>query len=135
MPFVPRHTFSLLADYELRLNGDLRAGVTRLSSYSGSSRADFGPARPVQDPASGLPTAGTAPNHQYLPLDSYWLTDLSLRLEGDKWTARLFADNLFDARFTTSRQYYNAHTNFSGPDASYNANRPRTVGLEVIRRF
>ncbi|QNQ07746.1 TonB-dependent receptor [Sphingomonas alpina] len=135
MPLVPRHAVSGMADYSTELSGDLQAGFAWLTSYTSGSYADFGRYKPVRDPVSGNPVAAAAFNRQYLPLDAYWLTNVSVRLEGKSWSARLFVDNLFDARFKTSRTFQNANSPYNAPDVSYNANRPRTIGLGLTKRF
>lgn len=135
MPLIPRHALSLMTDYSAELGGGLKAGFNWLTSYTSGSHADFGRFKPVLDGASGALVPSTSANPQYLPLGGYWLTNVSLRVEGDSWSARIFADNLFDTRFKTSRDYRNANTNFAGPDVNYYANRPRTIGVEVTKRF
>ncbi|MGH6614502.1 TonB-dependent receptor [Sphingomonas sp.] len=135
MPLVPRHALSGMADYSTELAGDLKAGLAWLTTYTSGSYADFGRYKPVRDPVTGNPVAATAINRQYLPLDPYWLTNVSVRLESKSWSARLFIDNLFDARFKTSRQFQNTNSPYNAPDVSYNANRPRTIGLGLTKRF
>ena len=135
MPMVPRHTLSLMADYSVRIGAGLKAGVNLLTTYTDSSYSDFGPYKPVADPATGAITRSTDVNSQFLPLSSYWLTNLSLRLEGERWVARLFANNLFDKRYTTFKDFFPANSRFAGPDVIYNSDRPRTIGIEMTRRF
>ncbi|WP_325541926.1 TonB-dependent receptor [Sphingopyxis sp.] len=135
MPLIPRHALSLMTDYSAELGGGLKAGFNWLTTYTGGTYNSFGPFQPVRDAATGALIPSTRPNLNYLPIGSYWLITLSLRLEGESWSARLFADNLFDTRFQTTRDYMNANTNFAGPDVLYSANRPRTVGLELTKRF
>lgn len=135
MPLIPRHTLSLMTDYNAEVGGGLKAGFNWLTTYTSGSHADFGRFQPVLDGASGALVPSTAANPQYLPLGGYWLTNVSLRVEGDSWSARIFADNLFDTRFKTARTYNNANSNFAGPDIVYFANRPRTIGVEVTKRF
>ncbi len=135
MPLVPRHALSLMTDYSAEIGGDLKLGFNWVSSYTSSSHADFGRFRPVNDPVTGLPVPAASPNPQYLPLDSYWLTNMSLRIEGESWSVRVFADNLFDARFKTSRQFVNANSRFAVSDIQYSPNRPRTIGIGLSKRF
>lgn len=135
MPLVPRHALSLMADYSAAISGDINGGLTWLTTYTSGSHADFGPFKPVLDPVTGQSVPSSRPNAQYLPLGSYWLTNVSLRIEGESWSARLFVDNLFDAHFKTSRQFLDANSLYAGPDVLYSANRPRTVGLGVMKRF
>lgn len=135
MPLVPRHALSLMADYSRELNPDLTGSLTLLTTYTSSSHGDFGRFQPVRDPVTGEPVRASTANPQYLELDAYWLTSLSFRLENDRWTARLFADNLFDVQYKTGRRYLRGNSLFSGPDVQYSANRPRTIGLELTKRF
>ena len=135
MPLVPRHTLSLMTDYGVEIGNDLKLGLNWLTSYTSRAHSDFGRFKPVADPDTGALTPASLVNRQYLPLHGYWLTNVSVRLEGESWTARIFADNLFDSRFKTSRDYFAANSNFSGPATFYSANRPRTIGLELTKRF
>lgn len=135
MPLVPRHALSLMTDYSAEIGGDLKLGFNWVSSYTSSSHADFGRFRPVNDPVTGLPVPAASPNPQYLLLDSYWLTNMSLRIEGENWSVRVFADNLFDVRFKTSRQFVNANSRFAVSDIQYSPNRPRTIGIGLSKRF
>jgi outer membrane receptor protein involved in Fe transport len=135
MPLVPRHALSLMADYSRELSRDLTGSITLLATYTSSSHGDFGRFQPVRDPITGEPVRASTANPQYLKLDAYWLSSLSFRLESDTWTARFFADNLFDVQYKTGRRYLRGNSLFSGPDVQYSANRPRTIGLELTKRF
>ncbi|MBY8824800.1 TonB-dependent receptor [Sphingomonas colocasiae] len=135
MPLVPRHALSLMADYSTELSGGLKAGMNWLTSYTSGSYADFGRFQPVRGTTAGSLIPSTTVNRQYLPIAGYWLSSLSLRLEGDSWSARIFADNLFDARFKTSRSFTFANSNFATSDVTYYANRPRTIGIGLTKRF
>jgi len=135
MPLIPRHAISLMTDYSAELGGGWSAGFNWLTTYTSGSHADFGRFQPTLDAATGTLIPSPGANPQYLPLGGYWLTNLSFRIERESWSARIFADNLFDTRFKTSRDFINANSNFSGPDILYNANRPRTIGLEIAKRF
>jgi len=135
VPLVPHHALSAMADYDVELGNGLKAGFNWLTTYTSASRADFGPYRPVFGAAGGQPVASTSLNRQFLPIDDYWLTNVSLRLEGDSWSARIFADNLFDTRFTTARTFQNANSAFSGPGVTSSINRPRTIGIGLTKRF
>jgi len=135
MPMVPHHSLSLMADYDTEISGDLKAGFSWLTTYTSSSHGDFGPFKPVADPVTGQITPSADPNRQYLPIGGYWLVNVSLHLEDKKWSARLFANNLLNTRYSTSRIFQNASSNYAGPDVLYAANRPRTIGIELTRRF
>ena len=135
MPLVPRHALSMMADYSTGIGGDLKAGLNWLTSYTSGSHADFGRFQPVRGATAGSLVPSTSVNPQYLPIAGYWLTNLSLRLEGESWSFRIFADNLFDARFKTSRSYTFANSNFATSDVYYYASRPRTIGLGLSKRF
>jgi iron complex outermembrane receptor protein len=129
MPFVPKHSISIMADYDTEIADSLKFGINASTTFNSSAYADFGAFKP------GTSGSGPLTNPQYLPIKSYWLSNLSLRLENDDWSARLFADNIFDSRFKTSRLFVNANSRFSGPDIQFSANRPRTFGIELSRRF
>lgn len=135
MPLVPRHTLSALADYSTEISSDMKVGLTWHTTYTSGSYSDFGPFAPVADPATGAPVPDVGPNAQYLPIRGYSLTNVSLRFDGPGWSGRIFADNLFDARFKTSNTYLLASSNFAGPDTLYTANRPRTIGIGFTKHF
>lgn len=135
MPLVPRHSLSLMADYGTDVVDDVKAGLNILATYTRRTYADFGPFVPISVPGSPQPIPSTIPNPQFLPIKSYWLTNVSLRLEGKAWSVRIFADNIFNVRYTTSRRYQDANSRFAGPDVSYNGNRPRTIGVEISKQF
>lgn len=134
MPFVPRHSLSLMADYSTRITGDLKAGVNWLTTFTSNSKADFGLFKPAFG-TNGEVITSTRPNANYLPMNSYWLTNLSLRLEAATWTARLFADNLFDKTYKTTRSFQFFNSQYQQSDVLYYVNRPRTVGVEFTKRF
>jgi outer membrane receptor protein involved in Fe transport len=124
-----------MADYSAELGDGLKAGMNWLTSYTSGSYADFGRFQPVRGTTAGSLVPSTSVNRQYLPIAGYWLSSLSLRLEGEGWSARIFADNLFDARFKTSRSFVFANSNFATSDVNYYANRPRTIGIGLNKRF
>lgn len=134
-PLVPRHSLSLMADYAVEVGNGLEAGLNWLTTYTSGSFADFGRFKPILDPATGGLIPSPSANPQYLPIDGYWLTNLSLRLEGESWSLRVFADNLFDARFKTSRDFLALNSNFAQPTNFFIANRPRTIGVGLTKRF
>ena len=133
MPLVPRHALSFMADYSTEISASIKAGFTWLTTYSSGAYADFGRFKPITVSGSTQPSA--TPNPQYLPIKSYWLTNVSLRIGDGDWSARLFADNLFDVRYTTSRRYQDANSPYAGPAVGYTANRPRTVGIALTKEF
>ena len=135
MPLVPRHALSLMTDYSADISGDLKLGLNWTTTYTSGSHADFGRFRPIEDADTGALVPAAGQNSQYLPLKGFWLTNVSLRIEGQSWSARIFADNLFDVRFKTSRQFVNANSRFAVSDIQYSPNRPRTIGLAVTKRF
>ena len=127
-PYVPKHTGSLIADYAFPISGTLRGGLNFLTSYTGSAATDFGADRPNLG-------GGVAPNDQFLPLDAYWLTNVSARVTNGAWTARLALDNVFDKYGDISRSYRAASSPFRTPYVYRTVNRPRTVALSVTWRF
>lgn len=133
MPLVPRHALSLMTDYSTEISGNVKAGLTWLTTYTSGAYADFGRFKPITVSGSTQPSA--TPNPQYLPIKSYWLTNVSLRIGDGDWSARVFADNLFDVRYTTSRRYQNANSPYAGAAVGYTANRPRTIGIALTREF
>jgi len=135
MPMVPRHALSAMLDYSVEVGSGLKAGLNWLTSYTSGSHADFGRFQPVRGTTAGSLVPSTTVNPQYRAIPGYWLSNLSVRLEGDNWDVRIFADNLFDARFKTSRNYAFANSNFATSDVTYYANRPRTIGVGLTKRF
>ena len=133
MPLVPRHALSLMADYSAKISGDVKAGLMWLTTYTSGAYADFGRFKPITISGSTQPSATANP--QYLPIKSYWLTNLSFRIENGNWSARIFADNLLGVRYTTSRRYQNANSPYAGSAVGYTANRPRTIGIALTKEF
>lgn len=127
-PFVPRHTASLMLDYERPLGSQWHGGVMLLTTYTGDSYTDFGPIKPD--------LFGDYDNTAYMRMASYSLTQLSFRLRNDNWSIRAFVDNLFDkdADLYLDRGY--SFTDYR--PATYlmrTTTRPRTIGLELTRSF
>lgn len=135
VPYVPRHSLSLMADYETPIGAGLKLGFNWLSTFTGKTWADFGPFQPVRDPATQRFMPSASPNPLYLPIESYWLTNVSVRLQGESWSARLFVDNLFDKRYSSTRSFVAASSPYAGPDVQYTANRPRTIGVGLSKDF
>lgn len=127
-PRVPRHSGSLILDYDFPMAGGWSYGFNVVSSYTGSSNTDFGALRPDE---AGVPQ----PNSDFLRQDAYWLTSVSVRAEHDAWRLRLFADNVFDEHAQLNRIFADSSTVLRGPFILNVPNRPRTVGLEITRRF
>lgn len=128
-PFVPRHSGSLLADYSFVLAQRWNAGLNLLATYTGSSASDFGPLKP--DLALGV-----IPNSTYLPLEGYWLLNLSARLEAGRWLVRAFLDNALDEQADLYVALRESYSNYR--PATYlerTLNRPRTLGIELSLRF
>ena len=135
MPLIPRHALSLMTDYSVAIGGGLKAEFNWLTTYTSGSDADFGAFKPVKAATGTDLVPSTRVNPQFLHLNGYWLTNLSVRIKSDDWSVRLFADNLFDTRYKTSRDFINAKSRFAGPDVAYSANRPRTFGVAFTKEF
>jgi iron complex outermembrane recepter protein len=128
-PFVPHHSGSVIADYGFVLTQSLNAGVNFVGTYTGGSASTFGAVKPDLD-------FGAVPNFGYVELAGYWLFNMSARVEGERWTARAFLDNVFDKDadlYLALRESYSSYR-----PASYlerTTNRPRTFGVELSVRF
>ncbi|MGD9816211.1 MAG: TonB-dependent receptor [Hyphomonadaceae bacterium] len=67
-------------------------------------------------------------------LDAYWLTDVSLGIDGDNFRLSLFVDNLFDENGVTGRYTECAITTCFGEQYDVIV-RPRTIGVRLGQSF
>jgi iron complex outermembrane recepter protein len=128
VPRVPRHSGSFMVDYSFVGNGRWNAGINATTSYTGASFSQFGP----QTPLDG---GGFRPNVDYLPQDSYWLTNASARFAIDSWQLRLFVNNVFNEDIALSRTMANYNSPYRSPYVMRTVNQPRTVGLQLTWDF
>jgi len=128
VPNVPKHTGSFMVDYAFAGNGRWDAGINATTSYTGKSYSQFGPFIPQ---TVGDPT----PNVNYLPQDSYWLTNVSARFGMDAWQLRLFVDNVFNEDIALYRNMRDFSSPYRSPYVARGVNQPRTVGLQVTWDF
>jgi iron complex outermembrane recepter protein len=127
-PRVPRHSGSLLADYHVPASNGWIAALNFLVTHTGSSATTFGPVRPNAE-------GQQEPDPFYMEQKGYWLATTSVRLQNDRWTVRLFADNLFDERVDLNRVAAPFNSPYRGSYVVDTVNRPRRIGIELTRRF
>ncbi len=123
-PRVPRHSGSLMADYEIRTDAPWTAGINVSTSYTGSSASAFGPVVPQFD-------GSLRANDLYLEQDAYWLTNVAARFQLNAWTVRLFVDNVLNDDVDLSRVMARSDSQYRSPYVTRSVNRPRTVGLQL----
>ncbi|MDG6080061.1 TonB-dependent receptor [Erythrobacter litoralis] len=105
LAFAPSFQGNLRARYEFGLNTALDAYVQPQISYSASKQSDVIDINNIE-------------------LDSYFLTNLAVGVEADRWSAEVFGQNLFDERAPISGSFV-----YDAKRVVYN--RPLTVGLRV----
>lgn len=113
MPFIPKVMADVNAEYRRPL-GDAWSAYVRLdANYVGESFSTFGVADPDR-----------------LRIKAYALANARIGVDGDKWSAYLFINNLFDSvAINQASQIAYPHT--------YNVTSatPRTAGVGLRRRF
>ncbi|MEJ0039567.1 MAG: TonB-dependent receptor [Gammaproteobacteria bacterium] len=125
-PLVPRNAGSFMADYSFALPSGHRLGFNFASTYTGRSFNSFG----ADYPSGGEIVHGT--NRMKHP---YWLTGVSARLQSERWTTRLFVDNLFDkdADISVGTGLAGGGLGTRGPSRAIE--RPRTIGINLSYQF
>ncbi len=110
---TPRHTFSAYANYEWDISDDFQMALT--ANVQNSGRIAFSDYRPQYN----LHTPG-----------AYTMVDVAATLsKGDRWSTKLFVDNLFD-----KRALYNVTADSVTPFSALYAT-PRTIGLELSVKY
>jgi outer membrane receptor protein involved in Fe transport len=116
MPFVPRLTGALAADYRFALTGDWSASLGTAVAYTGERRSDF----------SGKPN---------IELPSYTTLNFSAAVENANWRFAAYLKNATDADgiILLADRGLQPFT----PTAPYGAGiiQPRTIGVEASYRF
>ena len=113
LPFVPKWSGALDAEYRWPLANDLNAFVGGTWAYIGDRKSDFG------DP-------------DRLTLGSYDTVDLRAGVEVDRWRVELFAKNVGNSEGLTSLSGVGA-TLSGGRSATFI--QPRTIGVELSAKF
>jgi iron complex outermembrane recepter protein len=133
MPFTSRYSGSLQLDYERATTGGLQFGVNLMATYRSESFSRFGRDRPVFDPDGAVVAAD---NPAYVRVAPSTVVDLSARLNGERWFARLFADNLFDETQENTTEVLLASGPYNdGTIVNRFIGRPRTIGVDVTYKF
>lgn len=110
---TPRHTFSAYANYHWGLGGDYDMALS--ANVQNSGRIAFSDYRPQYN----LYTPG-----------AYTMVDVSATLShGERWSTKLFVDNLFD-----KRALYNVTADSVTPYSALYAT-PRTLGVEFSVKY
>jgi outer membrane receptor protein involved in Fe transport len=128
-PYVPQHSGSAVVDYAFAFSTRWSGGLNVAATYTGGSASDFGPVKPDL-------FTGSRPNPSYLELDGYWLLNLSLRIEDERWSVRAFVDNATDEKAALYLSLGESYSQYR--PARYierTLQRPRTYGIELVRRF
>lgn len=113
-PNVPAWQGSLTSRYTWPINAALHGFVSADFAYVDGSGTQFNPSSPI-----------------YNIKDSYTVSDAKIGIRGERWTAQIFIDNVFDklAQVNIIEQASNLTPRAIVP------NRPRTVGLNASFRF
>ncbi len=135
LPVTPKFKFSGSARYEFEAGPDWKPYVQTAVTYSSSAFADL---RESVDGPAGLEFN---PRLQLGKLPSWTTVDLALGTSWNRFTAELFAQNLFDERAETTRfvqcgSCYPPVGGFPGFSRRYTVvQRPRTIGVRAGYRF
>jgi outer membrane receptor protein involved in Fe transport len=124
LPYVPRWSGSLLADYSVPLgNGDTELTLGATASYVGDRTSDY---------TGTVGAAGRFPKR----LDAYATFDLRAGLTMGRYSITAFARNITDEREIVVAATQGT-ANSATPGAFYSGAiiQPRTVGAEVALRF
>ena len=112
IPRVPDVTFGVAAEMYFQLpnnlDGLLRIDVSHIDSRNTELRPD---------------------DVFFLEIDDYTLTNVRFGIDGEKWSAQIYADNIFDESGQSNRAF-DAFT-----DRSIFAVRPQTFGVSLRRDF
>lgn len=121
LPYAPKWSNSLDADYSWKVFADYNAFTGATWSYIGSRASDFGATVNVVGGAIVF-----EPNPR-ADLGGYNTLDLRAGLDNGRWTFALYCKNLADTRGLT---YY---TNGGAPNfgGSIGIQQPRTIGVTI----
>jgi iron complex outermembrane receptor protein len=127
LPVTAKFKGNAIARYEFPVGGNLEAHVQMAVNYTGKRRSD------LRD-AENLITGN---------LGAFTTADLSLGIKGERWTAEIFATNLFDSRGIVNRGFQCIETTCGDPNGvtarggiSYDTPiRPRLIGVKVGTKF
>jgi len=113
-PNVPEWQASLASRYTWPINNNLDAFVSGDIAYVDGTGTQFNPTSPI-----------------YNVKDDYTLVDAKIGIRGDRWTAQIFIDNVFDelAEVNIIEQASNLTPRAIVP------NWPRTIGLNMRYQF
>jgi iron complex outermembrane recepter protein len=125
LPYAPKWSNSLDADYTWHAFGDYNAFAGATWSYIGSRFADFGATAAVVGDAIVF-----EPNPR-VDLGGYNTLNLRLGLQNGRWSFELYAKNLADSRGLTF--YTNTGTPNSG--GGIVIQQPRTIGATIDLRL
>ncbi len=117
LPYVPRWSGSLTADYSYPISGAVKAVVGGSINYTGSRTSDYSQRLPKR-------------------VDSYTTVNLRAGVETDRWSLSMFAKNLTDSRGVLVYGSQGLAPSAT-PGAPYSAAiiQPRTLGAEAAFRF
>jgi outer membrane receptor protein involved in Fe transport len=116
LPWVPKWSGALHADYEFPVSTDLGGFVGGSLSYVGKRNADF---------------SQRNPDGSLVRIPSYTEVDVRAGANVGQFTIEAFARNLFDKRGITDAFAFNGGLTFPNGAAALGAIRPRTIGLTL----
>jgi outer membrane receptor protein involved in Fe transport len=134
LPITPKFKASGSARYEFDM-GDWKPFLQAAVTHSSSAQSD------LRERTVGAAGAVFNPRVQLGKLPSWTTVDLAVGTNWSRFTAELFAQNLFDERAQTTRfvqcgSCYPARGGFGGFGRSYTVvQRPRTIGFRAGYRF
>ncbi|MCR8922789.1 TonB-dependent receptor [Dasania sp. GY-MA-18] len=128
LPGIPKTTYALALDYFWFLdNGyELTAHVDSFYKAKMDSQLNDNQINQLD------PSLGASVNRDNVTLDSHMITNASLTLRGDQWSARLFADNITNEYAYTGIRSFERYGEQGG---FYYLTRPRTVGIALSYDF
>jgi iron complex outermembrane recepter protein len=134
LPITPKFKASATARYEFEM-GDWKPFIQTAVTHSSSAFAD------LRERTVGAAGAVFNPRVQLGKLPSWTTVDLAVGTAWNRFTAEIFAQNLFDERAETTRfvqcgSCYPAAGGFAGFGRTYAVvQRPRTIGVRAGYRF
>ena len=115
LPFVPRFSGNVTARQEFPLSAALRGYVGAALAYVGDRQDEFNSGPPFPPPRQDLP--------------AYAKVDLQSGVTFDSWNVNIFANNVLDRRGLLGGGLA------TYPPYAFTYIQPRTVGLNVVKKF
>jgi hypothetical protein len=134
LPWVPKTSFSLNADYEWKVSNAATAFVGGTLAYTGSQRDNFVVSDIVGLDPGGNPIFAFTPQRR---VPDYATVDLRAGVEIDRFTIEAYVKNLTNTEGVSSIGVPNDSGFNLLPDNAIRAalTRPRTIGLSLSAGF